>query len=134
MAGAGVFDFDIDDGMRKPEEPASEDEEDIEIQVWFKRICFDIKRATCFVIKLIKPLKQHCYPLRLAFCRNKTYHNIQYYVKGFLLWSSSCQCIGETKVLLSRMGLNFLLEKGGFILWKKELDGHKIDWAWSIKT
>jgi hypothetical protein len=37
MAGAGVFDFDIDDGMRKPEEPASEDDEDIEIQVC--RLC-----------------------------------------------------------------------------------------------
>lgn len=29
---AGVFDFDIDDGMRRPEDPASDDDEDIEIQ------------------------------------------------------------------------------------------------------
>ena len=29
---AGVFDFDIDDGMRRPEEPPSDDDEDIEIQ------------------------------------------------------------------------------------------------------
>jgi len=29
---AGVFDFDIDDGMRRVEEPQSDDDEDIEIQ------------------------------------------------------------------------------------------------------